>query len=101
MKFRYLYLILLLFIIGLFGCRENIVDFNPELKTGDLYINSNPDGATIFFNETRTGKITPDSLINLQPGSYRIRVSLLGVGEETISVSLVSGEKKFVNINFR
>ena len=87
--------------IGLTSCRENIVDFNTEVKTGDLYINSNPDGATIFFNETRTGKITPDSLINIQPGNYTIRVSLFGVGEETISVNVVSGQKRVVNINFR
>ena len=99
MKFRNFYFVIHALIVSLISCRENVVDFNTALKTGDLYINSTPEGATIFFNDTRTGKITPDSLVNLQPGNYLIRVTLLGVGEGKSFVNVESGVKKHVSIN--
>ena len=99
MKFRYFYFVLLLLTFFSISCRDNVVDFDPAAKTGDLYINSKPEGATIFFNDTRTGKITPDSLVNLQPGNYMIRVTLLGVGEGETYVNVESGQKKHININ--
>ncbi len=100
MKFGYV-LLILFFVVSIISCRDNIVDFNEGVKTGNLYIDSEPLGATIFFNETRTGKLTPDSLINLQPGNYEIRVTLLGVGEGTAFVDVKSGDKKYINIEIK
>ncbi len=39
---------------------------------GILYLNSDPPGADIFFQGDSTGKITPDSILNLNAGSYEI-----------------------------
>lgn len=83
----------------LMSCREDIVEITPEIKTGDLYIKSIPSGAEIIFNETKTGRITPDSLLGIQPGNYNVTVRILGVGQGTQFVNIVSGKKKYINIH--
>ena len=94
--------ILLVFCLLLFfvSCREDVVEFqNPE-GTADIYVNSIPRGAVIFMNDFRTDKVTPDSLVNVQPGSYVISVRLTGVGEESAVVNVQSGQKRYINITF-
>ncbi len=98
MKFRYSLLILFLF-VAVSGCRDDAIVFNYDVKSGNIYISSDPKGASIYFNDTDTGKVTPDSLINLQPGDYEIRVILLGVGEGVTYVNVEPGEKKYIKIN--
>ena len=96
MKKNLLYFICLsLFIIS---CRENIVEFDVVDRTGKLYINSNPIGADIYFDNSSTGKTTPDSLTSLQPGNYLIRVSKIGYGSKTVNVDISAGQKKYINI---
>ncbi len=92
---KYFSLIFCLLIIS--NCREGIVEFDNTVKTGDLFITSNPNGADIFFNFTKTGKTTPDSLVRIQPGNYSVTVRLLGYGEETVNVDVVAGQTKHVN----
>ena len=94
-----LVLFLIVVIFAIMCCRESIVEYNPEIKTGDLYIYSNPEGAEILFNFTKTGKTTPDSLVKIQPGDYSVTVRLLGVGEETVNVNIAAGEKKYVSVD--
>ncbi len=90
--------LLFLALLIICSCRENLIDYEPIIQTGDLYINSDPTGADIIFNDLLTGKITPDSLVNLQPGNYSITVRLLGIGEETTIVNVLPGQKKYVYI---
>lgn len=92
-----IFLALLIFILT--NCREDIVEITPEVKTGDLYIKSIPSGAEIIFNDTKTGKITPDSLLGIQPGNYNLTVRILGVGQSTEYVDIISGKKKFIIIH--
>ncbi|MEW6195089.1 MAG: PEGA domain-containing protein [Bacteroidota bacterium] len=91
---------ILTFILLFVGCREDIVEFSDIDKTGTLYVNSDPDGAEIFLNDIRVYKITPDSLMNLQPGNYNIRLRLAGYPDESTNIAVISGQKRFVNINF-
>ncbi len=72
--------VLILFI----SCREGIVDFPEDSKTGTLFISSNPNGAEIFFESSKTGKVTPDSLIILQPGSYNLELHLPNSPDENV-----------------
>ncbi|MFA5804643.1 MAG: PEGA domain-containing protein [Melioribacteraceae bacterium] len=89
------------FIIILFiSCREGIVDFPDDSKTGTLFISSSPVGAEIFFESNKTGKVTPDSLIILQPGSYNLKLHLPGYPDENFSVNVQSGQRKYINISF-
>jgi hypothetical protein len=44
-------------------------------EPGKLYIDSQPQGATVFLNQADRGK-TPVTIKDLQPGSYQVEVSL-------------------------
>jgi len=44
-------------------------------EPGKMYIDSQPQGATVFLNQAERGK-TPVTIKNLQPGSYQVEVSL-------------------------
>jgi hypothetical protein len=92
--------ILLFVLILIISCRAGIVDFPDDSKTGTLFISSNPIGAEIFFESSKTDKVTPDSLINLQPGSYNLKLHLPGYPDENFSVNVQSGQKKYINISF-
>lgn len=94
-------LIFLLLLIYLSGCREDIVEFSENLNTGKLYINSVPRGAEIFLNNNRVGKTTPDSLLFMQPGNYSVKLRLTGYAEINETVTIVAGQKRFVNVIFR
>ena len=52
-----------------------VPDSNQNGK-GELALNSNPQGAEIFLQGTFTGKTTPDTIYNLSPDSYDIRLQL-------------------------
>ncbi len=94
-------LILVLSLIYLTGCREDIVDSSENLNTGKLYINSVPRGAEIFLDNNRVGKITPDSLLFMMPGNYSVKLRLTGYAEINQNVTIVAGQKRFVNVIFR
>ena len=96
---KIIYILLFVFILSI-SCREGIVDFPEDSKTGTLFISSSPRGAEIFFESNKTGKITPDSLIILQPGSYNLKLHLTGYPDENFSVNVQSGQKKYINISF-
>jgi len=83
------------------GCREDIVDFQEEIGTGRIYLSSHPSGAEIYFENNKTGKVTPDSLISLVPGSYTIKLHLTGYPDEFVDVNVTSGARRFINISFR
>lgn len=70
------------------------VNSSIALKTipaGNIYVTSTPSGATIFLDSSDTGKNTPDSLKNLTPGTYSIRLSLTGYLDSTIQVMVLDG----------
>lgn len=97
-KIKFIYVIILLLFLS---CRENIVEFSEEEKVGKLLINSSPQGAEIYFENNRTGKVTPDSLTHIQPGTYLLKLHLSGFADEIMNVNLKSGQKRSINITFR
>ncbi len=92
--------VLLFVLVLIVSCREGIVDFPEESKTGTLFISSSPRGAEIFFESSKTGKVTPDSLKILQPGIYNFKLRLPGYPDENFSVNVQSGQRKYINISF-
>lgn len=52
-----------------FYCSEDSTETPPE-PTSKLVIKSNPTGAHIYLMGTNTGKTTPDSIENLDQGTY-------------------------------
>lgn len=93
--------VLVLNFIFVSACREDIVDFSVISNTSKIIISSSPRGAEILINESRSGKVTPDSLINLQPGAYTFKLRLTGYPEETVYVNIGSGQTKYLNVIFR
>ena len=64
---------------------------------GKLIIDSSPQGAEIFLNGLNTNKVTPDSIIHLEAGSYDIKVRLYPFADltETILVDSVEPSNVF------
>jgi hypothetical protein len=93
--------ILILFLLLTVSCREDIVEFSELKFTGNLYIDSSPRGAEIFLNNDRIGKSTPDSLVNIQPGTYSLKLRLIGYEDSTVIVNILPHEKSYINIFFR
>jgi len=56
--------------LTMFYCSEESPESPPQNSTGKLVIKSNPSGARIYLLGTDTGKNTPDSIDNLEPGDY-------------------------------
>ena len=68
-KLIYLFPIVLSLI--LYYCSEdNTGNPNEADQTGKLVLKSNPSGAQIFLKGTNTGKTTPGTIENLEPGNY-------------------------------
>lgn len=96
-RIKYIFLFVLLFVIS---CRENMVEFKDDAGTGKIFLSSSPSGADIYFENNKTGKTTPDSLTSLLPGSYIIKLRLVGYSDELVNVTLQSGQRKFINVSF-
>jgi hypothetical protein len=74
------------------GPTENLTTI-PEtpVPPGGLYINSFPAGATIYLNGKGYG-VTPNFIPNLTPGSYELRLSLVGWKDYKIVLSISPGK---------
>lgn len=68
---RYLLLIIVsLTILFISACKEITTTEIPGQQSGrTIFISSNPQNANIFLLGTDTKKVTPDSKINLEPGT--------------------------------
>jgi streptogramin lyase len=49
---------------------------NPSMR-GKMFINSQPQGASISINDSLTNKVTPYTVGDLLPGEYSVRLKLL------------------------
>lgn len=97
------YFLFLVIAVVFLGCREDAVQFTLEQSTGDVIINSNPNEAQIFLNDLFSGKITPDTLKNLQPGSYQLTLKLEGYKDSstTITVEPQNDQSVFIRLNLQ
>lgn len=66
-------IIILIFCLIFIQCSgDNSTDPPPQSSKGKLVVKSNPSGAKIYLMGNDTGKITPDSLSNLDAGTYEL-----------------------------
>ncbi|MBS4035011.1 MAG: PEGA domain-containing protein [Ignavibacterium sp.] len=78
--------LLLFFGLLITSCDEKTTDpVNPSAKKGAIFIQSTPSGAQIFVNGTNSGKVTPDTVKNLDSGFVNITLKLTGYGDTTFS----------------
>lgn len=93
-----LYVIIILLGIIVPGCDKEVSRSTIEpIPQGFIYVNSTPPGFTIYQNGKNTGRLTPDSLVFLNPGVYE--VTLKRNYYKDTSVTIVVDEDKAVYID--
>ena len=97
MKLSYFILILIIF-SALISCREDKIVFPEEPVDAAIFVNSSPRGASIFYRNDFTGKITPDWIENLDQGYHRITLKYEGYTDTTVSIRLDVSQKKYLTI---
>lgn len=96
MLFNRLAFTFILLIISIFvgDCvDEHFINVIENDLTGSIYIESIPTGAKIFLMDTETKKVTPDSIVNLESGSYNIKLSLEDFQDTTFSIQVYKSQK--------
>ncbi|MFC2133060.1 PEGA domain-containing protein [Bacteroidota bacterium] len=70
--------ITIIFILFFNSCDKeiSITGTEPAPEMGKIILNTDPEGAEIFINGDNTGKITPDSIVHIEPGLYRTKLRL-------------------------
>lgn len=80
--FFYIFLAIYLTICPLIILRMLGFVFNPQthqiVKTGIIYVSSNPPGADVYLNNVKTHESTPTLIRDLTPNNYTIRLELKG-----------------------
>jgi len=66
--------------------------------TGSLQVNSTPTGASIFLDGIDTGKVTPDTLLEVEPGDHTLKLEKYHYKNYEILVSISAGETTEKNI---
>ena len=91
--------IILIVIISITACRENIIEFEDDgIRTGKIYVNSSPAGADIYWNNWFMFKSTPDSLAPVYPGIHNVLLRQQGFRDTTITVYMQEGDIGFVDV---
>lgn len=84
-----LLIIISLAILFMSGCKENTsTESTEEQNVGSIFINSSPQNANIFLMGTDTKKVTPDSIINLESGTYNITLKLYNYLDTSFNVDV-------------
>lgn len=81
--------LLLLFPILYSSCvDEQVVDSSGNADKGNIYVQSEPKGAEIYFLGSSTGKFTPDSLMGIDKGTYEITLKRKDFFDSTFTVTV-------------
>ena len=67
---------------------SKLVVMKSLVKTGNIYLETNPAGAQIFLDSTNTGKITPDTLKNILTGLHTIILKKSNYLDTTLIVNV-------------
>lgn len=94
--------ILLLLIIFMSGCNEELSSTQPEGKipNGFVFIDSNPQGIKIYLNEKNTGYFTPDTIKWLKDGEYLITLKNDLLRDTSFVINAVDGEVKEIFVDY-
>ncbi len=64
---------IILFIISACGVKQP-VETDTGAETGDIFVDSTPQSASIYLDNNNTGKTTPDTLYDIPTGVHSIKV---------------------------
>jgi sugar lactone lactonase YvrE len=98
-KFEIAAVLIFSILILIFGCDKEVTrtPVEPPPPQGFIYINSIPDGFTIFQNDKNTGRLTPDSISYIDAGNYKITLRKKYFKDTSIVVTI--GENERFNLN--
>lgn len=65
----------------------------PAPTTGSIKVESSPEGAQIWLNDTDTGQITPAVLADIQSGSHSIKLTKEGYLDYQVNVTVEAGKE--------
>jgi len=102
MKVKFGKLFIFLFVLTIIiacGLKQPVKSIE-EVKVGSIYVTSDIKGACIFVDGGATGKVTPDTIFNQQPGDHMVRVFKDGyiITPDSIIVNVV--ENTIANADF-
>ncbi|MBT8381426.1 MAG: PEGA domain-containing protein, partial [Ignavibacteria bacterium] len=88
-------------LIVVLGCDKEVsrTPVEPPPPQGFIYINSIPDGFTIFQNGRNTGRITPDSISYIEAGNYEIILKKKYFNDTLLIVTIDENEKFNLNVD--
>jgi hypothetical protein len=95
-KFTFFLIILSLSVL-FYSCDSSTTEPTGSSK-GSIYLTSIPAGAAIWLNGTNQSKVTPDSVTNLDAGTFQITLKLSGYKDTTFSVNVTAGVKTPKNV---
>jgi hypothetical protein len=98
---NYFFILMMLLIAVFIGCDKEVSrsPVEPEAPKGFIYVDSDPQGFTIFFNNRNTGRITPDSISYIDADQYEITLKKKYFKDTSVVVLLDENEKKNVFID--
>ncbi len=68
------------------------IDLTPITPEGNLFIDSAPQGASIWIDGEPTNLVTPDTLRDLTEGDYQIKLALNGYNDSTFTAHVIKNE---------
>lgn len=88
-----LFLVFLVGIMGVFitSCESTDDPVTPA-ETGRIFLTSTPAGAQIWVGTTNSGKVTPDTVSNIDVGTQSITLKLAEYLDTTFSVSVIANQ---------
>lgn len=60
----------------------------PPVEPGSIFVTSSPAGAAIALDNAATGKVTPDTLKNVQAGTHTVRLTLTGYADTALGATV-------------
>ena len=95
MKRLILFLLIPITFLLITACDSSDDPITPTPQ-GNIYITSNPAGATIWLDGTSTSRTTPDTIKNIDQGVRSITLRLQDYNDTTFSVSVVGNQTSVV-----
>jgi hypothetical protein len=91
----------LFLLFTLLGCDKEVSrsPVEAEAPKGFIYVDSNPQGFTIYINDRNTGRLTPDSVSYIEAGEYEITLKKKYFKDTSVVVSLGDNEKQNLSID--
>jgi hypothetical protein len=91
--------IVIIFGLLITSCKSKNNDINPITPnpSGSIYVSSIPASAQIWLDGINTGKVTPDSISNLNIGNHTLILKLTDYLNDTATVKVQDGSTIMIN----